>query len=237
MLLLDADILAYKVGWKSEEEPEEYVLSALNGAVANWLTPPVSEPFIQDGVLPYSLFVTGKGNFRKEVFTDYKGNRKDVSKPVHFQAIMSSLVDNWCAVVSEGEEADDLIGIASTSLGDKCLIITIDKDFDQLPGWHYNPDKNLCYYVTPEQGIKFFYKQILTGDKVDNIIGLYGVGEKKAEKYLEACETEEELYNNCVAVYMEREELTEEEAKERILVLARLLWLRREPNQMWEPPV
>jgi DNA polymerase I len=237
MLLIDADILAYKVGFKSEEDQQlSYVLASLNSAVSNWLTPLVSVPFFVDGTCDYQLFVTGNGNFRNEVFTEYKSNRKDKAKPTHLGSIMEHLVDNWKAVVAQGEEADDLIGIESTKFGDRCLIITIDKDFDQLPGWHYNPDRGSCYYVTPEEGLRFFYKQLLTGDRVDNIIGLHGIGEKKATTILEACETEEEMYNNVIAAYMEREELSEDEAADRVLVNGRLLWLRREPNQMWTPP-
>ena len=143
MILLDADIIAYKVGFKTEDEPEKYAIASLQKAVSNWLTNAISIPYFNDGVLPYCLYITGKDNFRKEVFTDYKANRKGKAKPVHMKAIMADLVDNWQAVVSEGEEADDLIGIESTKYLDKCLIVTIDKDFDQLPGWHYNPDKQL----------------------------------------------------------------------------------------------
>lgn len=236
MILIDADILAYKVGFVTEEETEGAAIASLRSATSNWLTRAVTVPYFQDGLLPYRLFVTGKGNFRNEVFTDYKANRKGKSKPNHLKALMAHLVDNWQATVAEREEADDLIGIQSTQYLDKCLIVTIDKDFDQLPGWHYNPDKDRMYYVTAWEGIYFFYKQVLTGDRVDNIVGLQGVGEKTANKYLEACANEEELYNNCVAIYMEREDLKEEEAKDRILILARLLWLRRETNQMWSPP-
>ena len=236
MILVDADIIAYKVGFKTMEETEKNAIASLQSAVSRWITGAVTVPYFQDGILPYRLYITGKGNFRKEIFADYKANRKGKSKPVHLKALMSDLVDNWKAVVAEGEEADDLIGIESTKYLDKCLMVTIDKDFDQLPGWHFNPDKDRMYYVTAWEGTQFFYKQILTGDRVDNIVGLYGIGEKKATVYLEACETEEELYNNCVSVYMEREELDEDAAKARILILARLLWLRREVNQMWSPP-
>lgn len=236
MLLIDADILAYKVGFKSEDDANEnYVLASLSSAVSNWLTPPVSVPFFVDGKMDYKLYVTGGGNYRTEIEPEYKANRRGKAKPSHLPAIMQSLVDKWGAVVAEGEEADDLIGIESTKLGDSCLIITIDKDFDQLPGWHYNPDKQTCYYVTKEEGIRFFYKQLLTGDRVDNIIGLYGIGEKKATTILEACDNEKEMYSNVIAAYMEREELSEDEAAERVLTVGRLLWLRRTPNQMWSP--
>ncbi len=236
MILVDADIIAYKVGHVTGDVSEKYALSSLQSAVSRWLTSAVTVPYFLDNVLSYNLYITGKGNFRKEVFPEYKANRIGKEKPKHLSAIMSSLVTDWSAIVAEGEEADDLIGIESTRLLDKCLIVTIDKDFDQLQGYHFNPDKDIFYYVSAWEGTVFFYKQILTGDRVDNIIGLYGVGEKKSSKMLEACETELELYNNCVAIYKEREDLTDEEAESRILVVARLLWLRRYDNQMWGKP-
>lgn len=231
MLLLDADILVYKVGFMSQEETEAVAISSLNGAVANWAITSASLPF--GGGETMELFLSGKTNFRTDVNPDYKATRKGKDKPVHFEALFNHLVDSWGAAVSDGEEADDMVGIRSTQLGEDCLIITIDKDYDQLPGWHYNPDKKLCYHVDPWEGLQFFYRQILTGDRVDNIIGLHRVGEKTAAKMLEACETEEELYNNCVAAYMEREGLTEGAAKIRVEELGQQLWLRRKPNEMW----
>ena len=76
--------------------------------------------------------------------------------------------------------------------------------------------------------MKFFYQQILTGDKADNIVGLYGIGPKKSEKLLEHCETEEDLWKAVVEAY--------DGDLDRIVENARLLWLRRYPEQIWEPP-
>jgi hypothetical protein len=131
------------------------------------------------------------------------------------------------AKVSEGQEADDDIAIRATELGTNgCIIVSLDKDFRQIPGWHYNFVKREKTWVTQEEGIKFFYQQILMGDSADNIKGAPGIGEKKALKLLADANTEQELYRCCVEVMGE----------ERVLEDARLLWLRRYPNQMWEPP-
>ncbi len=82
--------------------------------------------------------------------------------------------------------------------------------------------------VSDFDGKKFFYTQILTGDRADNIVGLYGVGPKKAEKMLADCETEADMYEECLHQYGGEED--------RVIENARLLWLRREPDQLWEPP-
>jgi imidazole glycerol phosphate synthase subunit HisF len=59
----------------------------------------------------------------------------------------------------EGQEADDAIAIAATEYGDECIMASIDKDFDQVPGWHFNFVKNERYYITEEQGRLNFYTQ------------------------------------------------------------------------------
>ena len=40
------------------------------------------------------------------------------------------------------EEADDTIAIRATELGDEAIIVSLDKDFDQVVGWHYNFSKD-----------------------------------------------------------------------------------------------
>ena len=65
-----------------------------------------------------------------------------------------------------------------------CCIVSIDKDMDMIPGWHYNQNKGELYFVTPEEADYFFHKQLLTGDRVDNIIGIKGIGDKKSDKAL-----------------------------------------------------
>jgi DNA polymerase-1 len=131
--------------------------------------------------------------------------------------------------MSEGEEADDLIAIEATNLGPDTVIASIDKDFMQVPCRHYNFLKDQWAKVEEFEGLRFFYSQILTGDAVDNIIGLHRVGPKTAEKMLKDCKTEQELYEACVDAYGGD--------VDRVLENARLLWLRRYVGEMWTPPV
>jgi len=58
---------------------------------------------------------------------------------------------------------------------DSSIIVSIDKDFKQVCGWHYNFVKKDKFYVSPEEGLRFFYKQILTGDSIDGIMVLMGL--------------------------------------------------------------
>ena len=220
--LLDADILCYRVGFATNDDHENTAIETMAVFLEDLLM------FDLIDCEEHELFLTGKVNYRNDiaVTVPYKGNRKDVKKPVHLPLLREYLQTAWGATVSDGQEADDDIAIRATELGDESIIVSIDKDFMQVPGWHYNFVKKVKKYVTPEDGLRFFYKQILTGDSADNIKGMHRVGDVKATKMLADAKTEQELYACCV----------EAMGLDRVLENARLLWLRRQPNQLWEPP-
>ena len=111
------------------------------------------------------------------------------------------------------------------------VICTKDKDLDMIRGLHYNWTKNKePYDISEEQAIKSFYIQLLTGDRVDNIQGIRGIGNKKASVLLDGIEEEEELLKVAVEQY-ERAGLT----KEDLINNGRLLWIRRKNKEMWTP--
>lgn len=235
MILIDADILTYRVGFSCEGETVPMAVSTMDSYVADLLVSPFLTEFADD----YQLYLTGSGNYRNEVAVTapYKENRSGKARPVHLDALREHLVENWGATVTDGEEADDAIAIAATQLKESAVIVSIDKDFDQVPGWHYNFVKHKLYKVTPAQATAAFYQQVLKGDRIDNIIGLKGIGDVKAAKILQYCTTETEYYEDCISAYVQHEELNREQAKARVLENARLLWLRREEEELWEPPV
>jgi len=73
-------------------------------------------------------------------------------------------------------EADDGLAIAQgyfQEQGIESIIVTEDKDLLQVPGWHYNPNKNdKPFKISEEQGHFLLWKQVITGDKTDNIPGV-----------------------------------------------------------------
>lgn len=223
MILIDADILVYRIGWSCNTESEKTALNTIDGFIADLLM----QLNADEETSHYVLYLTGRGNFRNEyaITAPYKGNRKDKEKPVHIQALRDHLINKWAALVTDNEEADDAIAIAATTHGDKAVMVSLDKDFDQIAGWHYNFVKKRRYYVTPEEGLHFFYRQILMGDRIDNIVGIHGIGEKKSAKLLEDCKNEQDYYDKCVEML---------ESEERVIENGRLLWLRRYEGQIWE---
>jgi len=216
------------------------------------------------------IFLTGKDNFREEVAitAPYKGNRDDAHKPIHYNAIQEYLIKYWNAEVVEGQEADDALGIAQykamqeqlaatediDSMESTTVICTIDKDLDQIIGWHYNWKNSTTYWIGWEEAENFFYRQLLTGDTVDNILGcgkreeaVYktgkkkgqtymkrkGIGPKQAEKLLPMHKNEEEMYKEVRRQY---KIVFEDDAERALRENADLLWILREKDTRWIPP-
>ncbi len=221
--LIDGDILVYRIGFASNDTSDRLAIARM----AEFLEELVMRPDVGD----YKGFLTGSKNYRNEIAktAPYKGNRTG-DKPIHYEILREYLRSAWAFTEVQEQEADDAIGIAAYEFDsvDEYLIMTLDKDLDMIRGWHYNFVKNNKYLIEEHEGIVNFYKQILTGDRVDNIVGLKGIGPKKAEKLLKDCKTEQELYDAVLKAY--------DNDTERVLENGRLLWIRRKPNEMWNPP-
>jgi DNA polymerase-1 len=134
-----------------------------------------------------ALTDTGE-NFRKSILPTYKGNRKDVRKPL----LLSHLKDHLRATYEVYDrptlEADDILGILSTGQkikGEK-IIVSIDKDLKSIPGLLYNDSKPMdgIIEVTEAEADYWHMMQTLTGDVTDGYAGCPGVGPKKAEAIL-----------------------------------------------------
>ena len=221
--LIDGDILVYRIGFASKDVSEKLAMSRMT----EFLEELVMMPEINE----YQGYLTGSNNYRNEIAktAPYKGNRTG-ERPVHYDLLRQYLNTAWDFKIVENQEADDAIGIAAYEFesDEDYMIMSIDKDLDMLRGWHYNFSKNIKYHIDEFDGILNFYKQLLVGDRVDNIIGLKGIGPKKAEKILKDCVTELDMYNAVLEAY--------DNNIERLMENGQLLWIRRKENQLWQPP-
>jgi hypothetical protein len=226
--LVDGDIVAYRAAFATQDQSPEDAVAKVDELMSFIIDETIDFPF--PSADDFSTYLTGKENFRFDIAKShpYKGNRKETEKPIYLYHCREYMIDKYNAVVSQGEEADDLISKAAAELGYHCVVASIDKDMLQLPCWHFNFGRNEWTKVTPEEGLKFFYTQILTGDRADNIIGLYGIGPKKADKLLQNCNTEDDLWSAVVKAY--------DGDTDRVIENARLLWLRRYEGELWCPP-
>lgn len=168
---------------RREVEPVENAFTNLNNTMESIFDALYTDkPRIVDLI----VFLTGKGNFRETLATrkTYKDNRDPAHRPKHYRALKERLVTHYKAHIINGEEADDAIGKAAYERAvDKYVIVSNDKDLDQLSGFHYDWTTKRGYFVTDEEAIKNFYVQLLAGDSTDNIPG--AISEGAARKIIE----------------------------------------------------
>lgn len=189
-------------------------------------------------------------NFREALATGkvYKGTRKQ-DKPFHWINLTAYILSMPNVMVSCGYEADDDIGISHRSDPSSTIICTRDKDLRMVPGWHYGwecgkqpefgpieyDDLGKIELVRSKSGNKikgggflFFGSQLLTGDVVDNIGGLRGVGPVKAYDLLSNCTSEREVFDSVKRHY---EEVGGEHWRQLLEEQCHLLWIVRERNE------
>ncbi len=141
------------------------------------------------------VFDAKGGTFRDAMFAEYKANRPSMPDDLRMQveplhASVRAL--GYPLLCVEGVEADDVIGTlarSSAAAGRPVIISTGDKDMAQLVDGHVTLVNTMTgsvldiagvhekFGVGPEHIIDFL---ALMGDKVDNIPGVPGVGEKTA---------------------------------------------------------
>ncbi|BCD91715.1 DNA polymerase [Francisella halioticida] len=142
-------------------------------------------------------------NFRHEMYSEYKANRKAMDDELRVQIqplheIIKKM--GFPLIVKDGVEADDVIGTLARELesqGYEIVISTGDKDMAQLVTEKvvlYDSMKNITadisgvldrYQVRPDQIIDYL---ALMGDSSDNIPGVPKVGSKTAVKWLQQYE-------------------------------------------------
>jgi hypothetical protein len=154
------------------------------------------------------VYIGGKGNFRHDLYDEYKANRKQ-EKPQYFEEAREYIISRWKAITCDGMEADDAVGIYNYKWKDKYHVVMahIDKDLDMLEGHHYNFRTSESYYIDEVQGYRKFYTQMLTGDTSDNIPGLFKFTGKKATAKIKApieeMTTKEEMHEYVKDVYVQ----------------------------------
>lgn len=244
--LIDFDIFSYEFGNCSDAEfkplPWPLVQARLQGRIDKILE--------ATGADCYQGYLTSadKSNFRFDIATirPYKGQRASKEKPHHYDRIRAFLEKHRGAIMCYGQEADDAMSIEQYRLlgnePNDCqtVIATRDKDLDMVPGYHYNwgagkqVEKNM-WFQDKIGGQRCFYKQLLTGDTVDNIPGLFGVGKSSSHvKHIDTCDTVHDMYS---AVLLEYHKRFGSYAEQFLTENAILLWMREFEGEIWKPPV
>ena len=154
-------------------------------------------------------------SFRNRIDPAYKANREPAPADLKLQFERCREFCRHVGVADFGSgeyEADDIIGTLharSRAAGLPATLVTRDKDLAQLVRegdiyWDYTANQRLAYHeieehfgVVPERYADYL---ALTGDAVDNIRGVPGVGPKTAAALLKDYVSLEEVYDNLDAV-------------------------------------
>lgn len=200
ILIIDGDPLMFRAAYNKNSVEE---------ALASWaerLDDLKNASFCDE----YKIAVYSNNNYRKDFYVDYKnteGRKKAKANNPYFFELRDALVESGQVVVADGMEADDLVRIWSEeekAKGNLTIIASVDKDLQCIPGHHMLIHRdNELIHVDEEFADVHYWKQVLTGDMVDNIRGLHGIGPKKAEKILEGATTSEERCQKVVDKYYE----------------------------------
>ncbi|NGZ67352.1 DNA polymerase I [Vibrio aestuarianus subsp. cardii] len=149
--------------------------------------------------------------FRDEMYPQYKANRPPMPDDLRCQIepLHNVIRAMGLPLISiEGVEADDVIGTLASQAskaGMPVLISTGDKDMAQLVDENITLINTMTNLVLDREGVieKFGIPPeliidylALMGDKVDNIPGVPGVGEKTALALLQGIGSLEQIYDN-----------------------------------------
>lgn len=117
------------------------------------------------------IYLTPKETFRHKIAVTqpYKGGRPP--PPFYRTQIAEYLVKRYDAQMGNKIEADDLMGMNQDT---DTVICSIDKDLHMIPGKHYNWVKDKWDDIDLLAADDWFFIQLMTGDRTDNIRGLAG---------------------------------------------------------------
>lgn len=154
--------------------------------------------------------------FRSEMLESYKGERPSTPEDIKLSIpIIKTIIESYRIPILEcpGFEADDVIGtmaLKASKDGFTSFMMTPDKDFGQLVSENilqYKPsyrgqdfeirgEKEVCERYGIARTSQIIDLLALMGDKIDNIPGCPGVGEKTAQKLIAEFDSVENLLAN-----------------------------------------
>lgn len=221
VVLIDADSLMYFSSYGSEEDQllsetklSEKIFDILN-IVGN-----------SYNIEKYYVFVKGNSNFRYKIFPEYKKNRP--KKHPIIDVLNKYLVDNFNAVESHNAESDDYVFSYSQlpEYKNRVIICSVDKDLLQIPGLHYDYQKNKFHVIDEETARYNLAIQMIMGDAADGIPCLKGYGPKKAQNLINKNMTAFQQTKIILKEY-QKNCLSPEEAKAQIRLNYKLLKLQK----------
>lgn len=213
-VLIDSSVFVFRAWFSIPDDmvdPEKNPVNALYG-FARFLGQLLEE--VRPSHVAAAFDESLSSSFRNQLYPEYKANREPAPPELKLQFARCKAVAAALGIPVCGHdtfEADDLIGTLAArmrSAGHALIILSRDKDLAQIlqPGdvlWDYPTGRKVGYGDVPEvYGVKA--EQIadflaLTGDSVDNIRGVRGVGPKTAAALLGKFADLDEIYEDLPA--------------------------------------
>ena len=235
IILVDADSLIWSSCYKTKEQPEDTGYHTIEDAILKFdevfmsIVNTIEEIHDIDKVM---TFAGAKGNFRKEISKTYKANRIGREIPPILKELQNYVSFQYDAISGYGVETDDVVATywnnLNNTLGrDEIIIVSIDKDYRQLPciiyDYHF---KKQCFYDIDEQESKRnFYTQMIVGDTADNVNFCKGHGEVYCKKAFKDCLSD---YSYIRVVFSLFKKIYKSKARENYIQCYRLLKLKTE---------
>jgi 5'-3' exonuclease len=235
IVLVDADSLVWSSCYRKRETPEDEIWNDIEEAKLKFdevfmsIINKIEEVYELDKVL---TFAGARGNFRKQISKTYKANRKESDRPPILKELQNYVFESYNAIRGEGVETDDIVATYWKQLTnefgrDEVLIVSIDKDYKQLPcliyDYHY---KKQCFYDISEADAKRnFYFQMITGDAGDNVNYCKGYGEAYCKKAFKDCLSD---YSYLKVTFTLFKKIYKNKAREKFLECYQLLKLKTE---------
>ena len=228
-LLIDGDVFVFRCAYNAQEQVDWG-----NGLICSWVNTFKAQRLLKHALTTLKetlnaddmiIALSSPISFRKTLEPTYKENRLFREPLLAYKTLREFIKKSYASQELSGLEGDDVLGILATSPEQKdTIVVSLDKDLQQIAGKHYNidkPDQGITE-VTRHQATLFFYTQVLTGDTTDGYSGCPGVGPKGATKILQDVTTHFEAWQRIVQAY-EKAGLTEDDA----LLQARLARILR----------
>lgn len=220
--LIDHDLVVFRCAASAENDSLNIAIHRVEALLDELLT--------KTGADSYRAFLSGKSNFRKTIYPEYKANRT-APKPIHLEALREYALEKQNAELAPDTlEADDALGINQT---DNTMIVSLDKDLLMVPGKHFSWEINGKGWSKPDKfftqdvigGMRLFFEQCLKGDTADNIKGIEKIGNKRAKALLADCVTEQEMFDTVRDAYSNDEEF---------IMNASVLWIMQHEEDIWK---
>jgi 5'-3' exonuclease len=220
--LIDHDLVVFRCAASAENDGLNIAIHRVEALLDELLT--------KTGADSYRAFLSGKSNFRKTIYPEYKANRT-APKPVHLEALREYALEKQNAELAPDTlEADDALGINQT---DDTMIVSLDKDLLMVPGKHFSWEIKGKGWTKPDKfftqdaigGMRLFFEQCLKGDTADNIKGIEKIGNKRAAALLADCVTEQQMFDAVRNAYGNDDEF---------IMNASVLWIMQNEEDVWK---